>query len=68
MTTSTAVEPQISNIAVTTSGVGKYGVHLRMVFTFFTRGDKVQDKSGFPDRALMHFGHEIIAIIAFIWF
>ena len=32
------------------------------------RGDKVQDKSGFPDCALMHFGHEIIVIIALIWF
>ena len=32
------------------------------------RGDKVQDKSGFPDWALMQFGHEIIVIIALILF
>ena len=28
--------------------------------------DKVQDKSRFPDRALLHFAHEIIFIIAVI--
>ena len=32
------------------------------------RGDNVQDQSGFPDCAPMHFGHEIIVIIALIWF
>ena len=29
-----------------------------------TRDDKVQDKSGNPDKALLYFGHEIIVIIA----
>ena len=46
------------------------GLLLHLIISGFHsfRGDKVQDKSGFPDCALMHFGHEIIVIIALIWF
>ena len=38
------------------------------MYRIYFRGDKVQDKSGLADRALMHFGHEIIVIIALVWF
>ena len=36
-----------------------YGIH-------FVRGDKVQDKSEFPDWALIHFAYKIKFIIAVI--
>ena len=32
------------------------------------RCNKVQDQSGYPDWAPLHFGHEIIVINALIWF
>ena len=37
-----------------------------MEFCEILRGDRVQDQSGFPDRAPMYFSHEIIVIITLI--